>query len=102
MNIAKQFKKELIDSSLMQLFEIEVYNIKDKENEHIICDLYIDEINNTMYVQRVGVSTNEENSHLIANNTIYIDDTFGLDEHLQSLLDDVQSSIIDGNLYELV
>ena len=97
-NYTKQLQQELEDASAMPYFEISV--TRDGEPDWVLCNVFFQ--GNSLVAQRVGVSTNEENSEYIAQDSVVVDDCFTLDEHLQELHEEVLNSIVKGDLYTLV
>ena len=96
-NYTKQLEQELEGSSAMPYFEVAV--TQDGEPEWVGCEVFFK--GNSLVAQREAVSTQEENSKYIAQNSVVVDSAFTLDEHLQELHEEVLNSIIEGDLYTL-
>ena len=96
-NYTKQLQQELEDTRAMPYFEIAV--TQDGEPEWIGCEVFFK--GNSLVAQREAVSTKEENSKYIAQTSISVDYLFGLQEHIEWLLDKVKREIIEGDLYTL-
>ena len=96
-NYTKQLQQELEGSSAMSYFEIAV--TREGEPCWIDCEVFFK--GNSLVAQRVGVSTKEEDSKYIAQNSVVVDSALTLDEHLQDLHEEVLNSIIEGDLYTL-
>lgn len=86
----------------MKLFEIEVFNKSEKENEFLTFDISIDVDNNTLVAQHVALTNEEEQSDKIAFKSVDLDDCFSLDELLQELYNTCLETIIDSEFYELI
>jgi len=97
-NLIEEFK--LIEK--MKLFEIEVFNKSEEENEFITFDISIDEENNTLVAQHVAMSEEEENSDKIAFKSVDLDDCFSIDEHLQELHSTCIEGIMNSEFYDLI
>ena len=82
----------------MPYFEIEVSDTNG-EAEFVTCEIFTRD--NKLIAQRAAVSTQEEKSKDIAENSVEIDECFSLDEHLGELHSGVINSILKGDLYEL-
>ena len=93
----KQLQQELEGSSAMPYFEITV--TQDGEPEWVTCEVFFK--GNSIVAQREAVSSKEENSEYIAQTNISVDSLFGLQEHLEWLLEKIQREIIEGDLYTL-
>ena len=98
-NYTKQLQQELEGSSAMPYFEIAVTREGNPDWIGIDCEVFFKD--NSLVAQRVGVSTKEENSKYIAQNSVVVDNVLTLDEHLQELYEEVINSIIEGDLYTL-
>lgn len=96
-NLIEEFK--LIDKQ--KLFEIEVFNILENENEFLTFNISIN-IDNTLIAQHVAMNKEEENSDKIAFKSVDLDDCFSLDELLQELYNTCLETIIDSEFYELI
>ena len=96
-NYTKQLQQELEGASAMPYFEISV--TQDGEPEWVGCEVFFK--GNRLVAQRVGVSTQEDNSKYIAQDSVVVDSALTLDEHLQELHEEVINSIVEGDLYTL-
>ena len=96
-NYTKQLQQELEGSSALPYFEVSV--TREGEEDWISCEVFFK--GNRLVAQRVGVSTKEEDSKYIAQNSVVVDSALTLDEHLQELHEEVLNSIIEGDLYTL-
>ena len=92
-------KSELENSGLLPIFEIPVINKSTKEFDYILCNIYIND--KEVYLQRVGLTEEEESSNKIATNSVDIDEDYDLDWHLNNLYEEVQHSILNSTLYRL-
>ena len=97
-NYTKELQGELNDSGKIPVFEIEVID-SDLARDWINCDVYFQ--GNSIVAERNAVSSAEESSDFIAKTSISVDSFFGLQEHLEWLLEKVEGEIMDGDLYDL-
>ena len=97
-NYTKELQGELNDSGKIPVFEIEVID-SDLARDWISCDVYFQ--GNSIVAERDAVSSAEERSDFIAKTSISVDSFFGLQEHLEWLLEKVEGEIMDGDLYDL-
>jgi len=93
-------EKQLQDSNLLPIFEIEVMDKRTNEKDYVLIDVFFR--GNSLVGQRVGFTVKEERSKKIANTTILVDTDFDLDKNLQALYDAVISDIIDSEFFELI
>ena len=93
----QQLRQELNDSRSHPYFEIAV--TREGEPGWISCEVFFQ--GNSLVAQREGVSTKEESSKYIAQDSVAVDSCLTLDEHLQELHEAVRDSIRDGDLYTL-
>jgi hypothetical protein len=94
------FQKQLIDSGKLPIFEIEVINKKTGEQDYIVCEIEVHQ--GQLRAFRIGLNEEEEKSDKIAFDGVDIDLDFSLDHHLQELYNEVVTSIIDSDFFELV
>ena len=87
--------------TLMKVFEIEVLDNRTNDIDYILFDISIDQKNNTLRAQHVGLTHKEEQSKFIAFKSIELDDCFSLDENLQELLEECTTAIMDSDFYQL-
>lgn len=98
----EKLQKELqkvIENGRMAIFEIEVLNINNKEQDYVVCHIAISD--DKVFCQRDGVSTEENKSNLIAVSSIDIEEDQNLDYHLEGLHGEVIEDICNGDLFEL-
>ena len=79
----QEMQKELNESRLMPVFEIEVIDNKTGEQGYLLCDIFFR--GNKLVAQRTALNKREQESKKIAETSILCDDCFSLDEHLQEL-----------------
>jgi len=96
-NYTKQLQQELEGANAEPYFETSV--TRDGELGWLSCEVFFK--GNSLFAQREAVSTKEENSKYIAQNSIVVDSALTLDEHLQKLHEGVINSIVEGDLYTL-
>jgi hypothetical protein len=95
--IKKEFRK-MIESGRIPVFEIEV--VRDGEKDWILFDISIWE--DTLRAEHVVLTEAEEKSDKIAFKSVDIDPDFSLDWHLQQLLQECQTAIMDSDFVEMV
>jgi len=88
----------MIKSGRIPVFEIEV--IRDGEMDWIMFDISI--WDNTLRAEHVALTEAEEKSDKIAFKSVGIDPDFSLDWHLQQLLEECQTAIMDSDFVEMV
>jgi len=97
-NYVKALKEELETCGLMPVFEIEVEDMEGNRG-FILCNISFNK--DSLQAQRDAVSTKEERSKFIATSKLACDPEWTLDEHLADLLDEIETDIMDGDLFEL-
>ena len=94
----KKLQAELNESDCVPIFEVEIAT-EAGDKDWLTCDIYF--LGNSIIAERGSVSTAEEKSVYIAKTAVVVDPLFGLDAHLEWLLEEVQQDIIDGDFYSL-
>ena len=97
-NYTKKLQNELLLSKCIPVIEIEVIAI-DGSKDWVYCEVYFK--GNSLIAERDAVSIKEQKSKFIASSRIVVDNCFSLDEHLQSLSEQINYDIISGELFEL-
>lgn len=87
--------------TLDKVFEIEVFDTRIEENDYILFDISIDEKNNTLIAQHIGLTKKQEQSKFIAFQSIELDDCFSIDEILQELHSECIEAICNSDFYQL-
>jgi len=90
-------QEELNNSSSLPIFEIEVVSSKTGEKDWISCDIYFK--GNSICASRIRVSSKELKSKYVAYSRVVCDSFYSLDQHIESLYDQVLQDIDDGDLY---
>ena len=96
----KNLIEEFNNITLIKCFEIEVIDMRTNETEYILCDISIQD--DKLIAQRIALNEEEENSPKIAFTSWDLDDTFSLDENLQTLHELCVNEIIDSPFYRYV
>ena len=94
----KEEFREMIESGRIPVFEIEV--IIDGKQDWILFDISIWE--NTLRAEYESLTEAEEKSDKIAFKSVDIDPDFSLDWHLQQLLEECQTAIMNSDFVEMV
>lgn len=88
----------------LPLFEIKVIDKRTNEIEYLIFNIDTNDINKEepYFIMTYPPTTQEEEeSKYIPNTILNIDNEVNLDSHLEQLLEDAYSIIIDSDWYEL-
>lgn len=94
----KTLEKELNECGRASVFEIEVFD-QHGDTSWIHCDVFFE--GNSLVAHRDAVSTQEARGNKIAANRLVVDDCLSLDEHLQSLHEDITETIGRGDLFDV-
>jgi hypothetical protein len=94
----KEELRKMLESGRIPVFEIEV--IMDGEKGWILFDISICE--DTVRAEHVALNEAEEESDKIAFKSVDIDPDFSLDWHLQQLLEECQTAIMNSDFVEMV
>ena len=95
--IKEEFLK-MIESGRIPVFEIEV--IRDGEQDWILFDISIWE--NTLRAEHVALTEAEEKSDKVAFKSVDIDPDFGLQWHLEGLMEECQAALMESEFVEVV
>lgn len=98
----KNLVEEFNNITKMKVFEIEVFDNRTNEKDHILFEISIDEECKILMAEHVALTIEEEKSDYVACKTIDLNDVFSLDEHLAQLHNICIEAIINGDFYELV
>ena len=99
-NYTEQLQQELAGSSAITAAMFEIRVRQEGESAWIDCDVIFK--GDRLIAQRCAVSAEEESSKYMAHTSIPVEYPLGLDEHLEWLLERVESDIEAGDLYTLV
>lgn len=95
----EQFTEEFNNIDLIKIFEIEVVNKTTKETDYIVFDISVD--GEQLIAQHEPLTEEEHKSPKIAFKSVEIDPDFSLDQHLQDLLEECTTAIIDSEYFDL-
>ena len=93
----KEEFQEMINSGLTPVFEIEV--TRNGEQDWIIFDISIWE--NTLRAEHEALTEAEEKSDKIAFKSVDIDPDFNLQWHLEGLMEECQTALMESEFVEL-
>jgi hypothetical protein len=95
--LKKEFKK-LIESGTIPVFEIEV--IRDGEKDWVIFDISISD--NKVIAHHEALTEAEKKSDKIAFKSVEIDADFGLNYHLNELLEECQTALMESEFVDII
>ena len=99
---ADKFFHELQTSNLIPVIEIETIHKASGDSEYVEFWVEIDKENNQVKATHPALTNEENESNKIAFKSVDIDDSFSLDEHLQSLHEECINSILESDFFDLV
>jgi hypothetical protein len=98
---AETITKELLNSGLLPLFEIEVIDNRTGDKDHIIFEIFLPITGNTIKAQHVALTREQEESNKIAFVSIEIYEDHTTDTHLQELFEECTNAILQSDFYTL-
>lgn len=96
-----EITKEWNNCKQEKIFEIEVWNKKDKAKDYILFDIEIDKKNKQLIATHEALTEDEEKSEYIAKKVIDIEEDQNLDYHLEGLFEECTQAIIDSDFFYL-
>lgn len=95
----QEMQEQLINSGLINIFEMEVTDTRTNEIDWVTFDISIQ--GHSLVGQHIPLNDKENRSKKIAHKSIVIDDCFSLDENLQELHEECTTAINESEYFNL-
>ena len=99
MNNLEKLKEDFNDLNKLKIFEIEVIDKINNEQEYIIFNIELK--GNKLVATHEALTIKESKSKKIAYKCIKLDDCFSLDSNLEDLFNECNEAIMNSDFYEL-